>query len=76
MKYVAWHSGQLLSDTILDNIIHAAKRGKMTDLAKKLLLVPDRRYGRSDEYGLRPMKRVKKSECKTLKQAFSRYLKK
>lgn len=75
MKYVAWHNGQLLPDVILDNIIAAAKRGKITELGKKLLLVPDRRYGRSDESGLRLMKRVKNSECKTLKQAFARYLK-
>ena len=66
MKYVAWHNGQLLPDVILENIISAASRGKITEAGKKLLLVPDRRYGKKDETGLQSMRHVKRHECQLL----------
>jgi hypothetical protein len=70
MKYVAWYNGQLLPDVILGNILAAAERGLMTEAGSKLLLVPDRRYGRPDETGLKTMKSVKKWECVTLAEKY------
>ena len=70
MKFVAWRNGQLLPDTILENIIAAAKRGKITEAGKKLLLVPDTRYGNSGSNGLRLMKPVKRHECISLDRLF------
>jgi hypothetical protein len=66
MKYVAWHNGQLLPDTTLENIIAAAKRGKITEAGKDLTLYPDRRHGRPDESGLRLMRRTKQHEGRKL----------
>lgn len=62
----------MLDEAILENIINAAKRGKMTPEGEKLVLVPDTRHGRKDESGLRMMKRTKKSDCRTLKQLYGR----
>ncbi len=70
MKYICWRDGRILSDVILENIISAAKRGLMTEEGKKLILVPDRRYGEPDEFGLKSMKSVKKWECETLGERY------
>ena len=70
MNYVAWHNGQLLPDTILENIIDAAKRGKITEAGSKLVLVPDTRYGRLGEKNLKMMKYPKQHECVGLSQLF------
>ncbi len=75
MKYLAWYKGKLLSDIILTNIISAAERGLMTEAGKQLILVPDRRYGSADAFGLRLMKRVKKSECVSLEKKYRRFAK-
>lgn len=75
MKCVAWNKGRLVSDIVLNNIIELAKQGHMTKEASELVLVPDRRYGRPDEDGMRPMKSVQKHECRTLGQVFGRYAK-
>lgn len=72
MKYIAFINGRILEGVVLDNIISAAKRGKMTPAGEKLLLVPDTRYGRKDESGLRLMSRVRKKDCRTLKQLYGR----
>ena len=71
MKYIAFnpdHPGVLIPDIVLANIIDAALRGKMTEAGEKLLLLPDKRHGAADSSGLRLMRRVKKSECITLKR--------
>ena len=73
MKYVAWHNGQLLPDTILDNIIAAAKRGKITETGKDLLLVPDTRYGRLGDKNLKSMKYPKQHESVSLGRLFSHF---
>jgi len=70
MKFVAWRNGQLLPDTILDNIIAAAKRGKITEAGKKLLLVPDTRYGRPGDKNLQLMKPTNRDDCTTLDRLF------
>ena len=72
MKYVAFRNGQMIDDTILHNIIDAAKRGKMTPEGRKLVLVPDTRYGRADPTGLQSMRSVKKKDCRTLEQIFGK----
>ena len=67
-KFIAFHNGRLISDHILENIIYAALRGKMTESGESLLLIPDPRIGRPDESGLYKMRSVKKSQCITLKK--------
>ena len=67
MKYVIFHNGQILNQVIADNIIAAAKRGKITEAGKKLMLVPDRRTGMPDVSGYRLFGSVKQNECLPLK---------
>ncbi len=70
MKYLIFDPrlpGTPLPDAITNNIIEAAKRGKITPEGEKLILVPDKRYGMTDARGIRMMKRTKKSECIPLK---------
>lgn len=73
-KYVAFYpdrSGVLIPDDVLRKIMDAAKRGLMTEASKKLILVPDTRYGRTDESaGMRTMKSVKKVDCVTLEELY------
>jgi len=66
MKFIAFHNGNLIPDNILDLIIDQAKRGKMTDAAKKLILIPDKRRGKTDVSGLREIASVKRRDCITL----------
>ena len=76
MKWVAFDGyGRLIPDDLLLLIIDQALRGKMTQSAEDLLLVPDTRKGRPDASGLREMGRVRKKDCITLGQ-FSRKLRK
>ena len=65
-KFVAYRNGGRISDVVLSNIIYAAFRGKMTKSGRRLLLVPDRRYGPANELGHQKMRRVRRSECITL----------
>lgn len=53
MQYVIFHDGQVLPELITENIIKAARRGLITRVGEKLLLVPDTRFGGSDIFGLR-----------------------
>ena len=52
---------------ITDNIIGAARRGKITTAGKKVMLVPDKRTGTANSCGYRHFKSVKKNECLKLK---------
>ena len=72
MKYIAFRKGIILDETILENIMFAASRGKMTPEGEKLLLVPDTRHGRVDETGLKNMKSVKNWDCRTLAQKYGK----
>lgn len=63
MKYAIFVDGLVLDDIITENLIAAAKRGKITTAGKKLMLVPDKRYGPPDVSGRRLWKRTKNSEC-------------
>ena len=67
-RYIAFHNGRLLSDSILEWIIDAALRGLMTSSGAKLLLIPDTRKGPPDTFGLRHIGKFRKSDCLTLKQ--------
>ena len=67
-RYIAFHNGRLLSDSILEWIIDAALRGLMTPSGAKLLLIPDTRKGPPDTFGLRHIGKFRKSDCLTLKQ--------
>jgi hypothetical protein len=76
MKWVAFDSwGRLIPDHTLSLIIDQALRGKMTQSAENILLIPDTRKGRPDASGLQEMGRVRKKECITLGQ-FSRKIRK
>jgi hypothetical protein len=76
MDYIAFHNNNIIPENVLNLIMDQAKRGKMTDAAKKLLLIPDKRKGRDRTgSGLREMGSVKRSECLTLAE-FARKLKK
>ena len=44
-KYIAFNNGELVPDLTLAWIIDAALRGKMTPVARNLLLIPDTRKG-------------------------------
>ena len=65
MKYVLLMDGQVLDQTITDNILDAARRGKVTPKAKDLLLVPDKRGTHKDKNGVKfkGFASVKKQEC-------------
>ena len=63
MKYVIFHNGQIVDQTITDNIIAAARRGKITPKGEEVMLVPDKRKGPKDARGYRKFGSVKKSEC-------------
>ena len=67
-KYIAFHKGAPLSDSILDYIINAAMRGVMTATGERLLLIPDVRKGPADILGLRLIGKFRKADCATLKQ--------
>lgn len=72
-RYVAFYPdrpGLLIPDDLLRNIIEAAKRGQMTKAGRKLILVPDTRYGRTGDAGMRTMKSVKKGDCVTLGELY------
>ena len=70
-KYIAFHNGALLPDLVLDWIIDAALRGKMTQSGANLLLIPDTRTGPPDASGLRHIGKFRKADCLTLKQLIS-----
>ena len=61
--WVAFRDGRLVPDNTLRWIIEAAKRGKITEAGKQLMLVPDTRHGPADAGGLREMSRVRRSDC-------------
>lgn len=72
MKYVIFNPelpGEPLPAIIQDNIIAAAKRGLITPLGEKLMLVPDKRgeYRDKNKIRFKCWKSVKKSECIPLK---------
>jgi hypothetical protein len=67
MKYLIFNNGQILNQIITDNIVSAARRGKITPKGKKVMLVPDKRTGMPDVSGYRHFKPVKKNECLPLK---------
>ena len=67
-KFIAFHKGYLLSDSILVWIIDAAQRGLMTPSGAKLLLIPDTRKGPPDTFGRRIIGKFLKSDCFTVKQ--------
>ena len=67
-KYIAFHNGHLIPDTILAWIIDSAVRGLTTPSGMKLLLIPDTRTGPPDTSGLRQIGKFRKSDCLTLKQ--------
>ena len=52
-KFIAFHRGELLSEYILDYIIHKALCGLMTPAGAKLILIPDTRHGKASVSGLR-----------------------
>ena len=66
MKYLIFNNGQILDQIITDNIIGAARRGKITDKGGKTLLVPDKRKGPKTSTGLQDFGSVKKKECLSL----------
>ena len=54
MKYVAFDKNHNLIDPVtLDWMITFAKMGKITEAGKKIILIPDTRFGESDVSGLR-----------------------
>ena len=68
MKYVIFSPklpGEPLPQHITDNLVGMARRGKITEKAKDLILVPDKRGTYRDKNGIkfRGWGRVKKSEC-------------
>ena len=67
MQYVIFHKDQILNQIITDNIIAAAKRGKITEAGKKIMLVPDKRTGPPNSCGYRHFKSVKQNERLPLK---------
>ena len=72
MKYIIFNPsipGEPLNQIIADNIIAAARRGKITETGKKLMLVPDKRGRWRDKsriqfYGYSSVKKV---ECLPMK---------
>ena len=77
-RYVAFYPDRpsvLIPDDILQNIIEAAKRGRMTEAGKNLRLVPDTRYERANDAGMKAMKSVKKRDCLTLGELYRGYAK-
>ena len=67
MKYIIFHNGIILSQIITDNIVAAAKRGKITEAGKKVLLVPDKRHGSPNAAGYYDFSPTKIKECIPLK---------
>ena len=67
LQYAIFRKGFVLDKVITDNIIAAAKRGKITEAGKKVLLVPDKRHGETDSRGLQDWGRVRRAECILLK---------
>lgn len=72
MKYLIFNPslpGEPLDPIITDNIIAAAKRGKITKAGERLMLVPDKRGQKRDKSGIRftGYGSVRKSECVPLK---------
>jgi hypothetical protein len=63
MKYLIFNNGQILNQIITDNIVSAARRGKITPKGKKVMLVPDKRTGTANSCGYRHFGSVKKNEC-------------
>ena len=63
MKYLIFSDGQIVDQVITDNIIAAAKRGKITEAGKKVQLVPDKRRGPKTSTGYQHFDSVKKKEC-------------
>lgn len=53
MKYTAFYKGFVVDDAIMLRIMDAAKRGFITEAGKELQLVPDTRFGKTSESGLR-----------------------
>jgi hypothetical protein len=60
MKYLLMQDGFVLDQVITDNIIAAAKRGKITPKGQEMLLIPDTR-----KKGLFPS--VKQKDCLKLR---------
>lgn len=72
MKYIIFNPslpGEPLDPIITDNIIAAAKRGRITPTGEKLRLVPDKRGAKRDKNGIRftGYGSVKHLECLPLK---------
>lgn len=80
MKYVAFDENHnIIEGPTLDWIITLAKQGKITEKGRKLVLIPDTRFGEKDSTGLREfangqilnkgrkserrMKRIYKKDC-------------
>jgi len=54
MKYIAFGKhNRIIEGVVLDNIINLAKLGFITKAGRKLLLVPDTRFGPPDACGMR-----------------------
>lgn len=78
MRYVIFWppgSGNILGEDVTQNIIEAAKRGKITQMGENVLLVPDRRYGKTVA-GLQMFGSVKRRDCIRLVDLVPRFAKK
>ncbi len=53
MSHTAFYRGEIVEPWILDRIKEAAQRGLITEEGRKLILVPDTRFGSADSYGRR-----------------------
>lgn len=51
--HTAFYKGEIVEPWILDRIRDAAQRGLITEAGRKLILVPDTRFGSADSYGRR-----------------------
>lgn len=67
-QYITFYKGELVSDYALNYIINAGLRGLVTDAGQDLLLLPDTRHGPPDVFGLRTIRKFRKSDCTTLTQ--------
>lgn len=65
IQYLVMIDGQIIDQTITDNIVNAARRGLITKAGKNTLLIPDRRGQFRDKGRIRfkGFGRVKKSDC-------------
>ena len=65
IQYLIMIDGQIIDQTITDNIVNAARRGLITEAGKNTFLIPDRRGEFRDKGGIRfkGFGRVKQSDC-------------